>query len=175
MALGQEITDRYFLDQQFFVVEFDTDAWDRKTFTEFGPLKFNIGEKVHKESGSPIPWRGAGTVTYENITAKRGLGLDLPPAGGGVLDRDMYNWAQAAVEGQDVGGAGGFKRDFNTAPHTRAGQGYGFHWRVEGAVPVSYTGFEGDANSEDVSEETIEIGVERWWIPDTSPYEFETI
>lgn len=170
MALA-EIKDRAFVDKQFFIVNFSDGSIERLTFTELSGLKLNISEKQHKESGSPIPWIGAGTVTYDNITMARGLGLNLPKTQGGVIDRQLNDWADAAVNGVDNGGQGGagsYKKTFTIKPQARNGDGYGFKWVVEDAVAVSYEPFSGDANSDDVAIETLECKPSRWFLDDTA-------
>lgn len=171
MALAP-IKDRYFIDKQFFLVTFADNSISRQTFSEISGLKLNIGEKEWKESGDPIPWIGAGTVKYDNITLTRGLGLDKPSADGGVIDRELNDWAEAAVSGQDGGtagaGVGSYKKDFTVTPQDRAGNGYGFFWQILQAVPVSYEPFAGDASSDDIATETLECKPTRWYLDDGS-------
>lgn len=163
MALLFEIAPRHFIDQQFFVFDFDAPAaWSRKSFIEFGPLEGEAAEKKHKESGSPISWTGAGTINFSNITMKRGLGLDKAPQDKGVLDSDMEDWWQAVVDGKDPAGLN-FKRSGTLIEMTRDGQPYGYARRVIDMVPVKYKCFEGDSNSDDVQTEEIEVIVSKWF------------
>ena len=164
MSLLFEIAPRYFVDKQFFVVDFDPVQWDRKSFVEFGPLEGEAAEKKHVESGSPIAWTGAGTINYSNITMKRGVGLNAPPGApdNGVLDTDMEDWWQAVVDGIDPGG-NNFKRNCTVTEMSRDGQPYGFSRRVLDMVPVKYKPFEGDSNSDEVQMEELEAIVSRWF------------
>lgn len=165
-----EIAQRHFFDKAFYIADFDSPYdWQRKTFTEFGPLEAESADKMHKESGSAISWTGAGTISFSPITMKRGLGMDVP---GGVIDKDMHDWWDATVNGIDATGAGGgiaFKRSCGVVLMTRSQTGYGFHWRVEDMVPKKYKVFEGDANSDDVMIEELECNVSRWYRDDSGP------
>ena len=100
-------------------------------------------------------------MNFNNITMKRGVGLDLPPQDGGVLDDDMLEWWNAAVNGVSTTGAN-FKHDCTVTPMSRDGQAYGYAFIVVGMVPVKYVPFEGDANSDDVQLEEMECAVSKW-------------
>lgn len=169
MALAP-IKNRAFIDKNTFTVVFADNSITRQSFSEVSGLKVNFAEKVWIEGGDPIGWTGVGTVSYDDITLVRGFGLDKPFVDGGVVDKELYLWAEAAINGVDGGvagaGVGSYKKDFSIIPITRVGDEYGFFFQVLQAVPRSYEAPSFDGTSDDTATETLVCKPSRWYLDD---------
>lgn len=153
------ITGRKFFERSLFHVSFEPPyAKPLVVFTEFGPLKGNAAEKTVVQSGHTVHWRGPGVVSHDTVTMRRALSQD-DAADATSLDHYLYRWWLATKVGTDDP-IGTIKRNCIVTHINRAGEEMPFKDKVLGMVPLSYVGFEGDAESDDVIEETMEVGIE---------------